>query len=204
MWQVTCTFKDLLLRHSQLSNVAPWKRKSPAVTMTASSLSNINIPAWWLCSPGAKPLFQFHLESSPWMLEMFPQYIYFSPCLFYLVVSRWCANLSLRDVLISSKLRSKQSSWGAAWEAGVGYRWESTLGTPACYKLQWKQKQSNGVCVCVCVHSNPSVNWNVLLLAARPRQLRCEMQPKIWFVSLWNIIYMHFGEKVSDVHCLVF
>lgn len=48
------------------------------MTMMASFLSNINIPAGSLFSPGAKPL--FHFESSLWRLETFPWY--FSLCSF--------------------------------------------------------------------------------------------------------------------------
>lgn len=44
------------------------------MTMMASFLSNINIPAGSLFSPGAKPL--FHFESSLWRLETFPWYFF--------------------------------------------------------------------------------------------------------------------------------
>lgn len=78
------------LRWSRLWKCSSEKREPPVMTMTASFLSNINIPAGSLFPPGAKPL--FHFESSLWRLETFPWYFFLR--LVYLLVSRWRANLS--------------------------------------------------------------------------------------------------------------
>lgn len=82
--------EGIVIKIQSTVKIVPWKRKSLVMTMMASFPSNINIPAWSLFSPRAKSL--FHFESSLWMLEMFPWY--FFPLLVYLLVSRWCANLS--------------------------------------------------------------------------------------------------------------
>lgn len=82
--------EGIVIKIQSTVKILPWKRKSLVMTMMASFLSNINIPAWSLFPPRAKSL--FHFESSLWMLEMFPWY--FFPLLVYLLVSRWCANLS--------------------------------------------------------------------------------------------------------------
>lgn len=80
----------IALKIERTLKILQWKRELLVMTMMASFLSNINIPAGSLFSPGAKPL--FHFESSLWRLETFPWY--FFPLLVYLLVSRWRANLS--------------------------------------------------------------------------------------------------------------
>lgn len=80
---------ELLLRYSQLSKSCCERENHWWWQWWLPFPSNINIPAWSLFSPRGKSL--FHFESSLWMLEMFPWYF---PLLVYLLVSRWCANLS--------------------------------------------------------------------------------------------------------------
>lgn len=70
--------EGIVIKIQSTVRIVLWKRKSLVMTMMASFLSNINIPAWSLFPPRAKSL--FHFESSLWMLEMLPWY--FFPLLF--------------------------------------------------------------------------------------------------------------------------
>lgn len=82
------------------------------MTMTPSYLSNINIPAGSLFSPGAKPL--FHFESSLWRLETFPWYFFPSARLFACIQVTSQPVTSSTGCLISPEQRSKQLS-GERW-----------------------------------------------------------------------------------------
>lgn len=110
-WHSTHTYRELLLRYSELSEC--WaERKSPTMTMMASFLSNINIPAGSLLFPPGRSHCSIlkKLSVKAW---------YFPPlCRVYLLVSRWCANLS-HQAQTALFPQSKGQSHSVRRETGV-------------------------------------------------------------------------------------
>lgn len=132
---------ELLLRYSQLSKSCCERENHWWWQWWLPFPSNINIPAWSLFSPRGKSL--FHFESSLWMLEMFPWYF---PLLVYLLVSRWCANLSHQaQTALFPQSKGQNNCHGrdgrvcvCVWGGGVDrphsvlFVWQTTRGNRYC------------------------------------------------------------------------
>lgn len=93
----------------QSVKILQWKKKSPMMTMMASFLSNINIPAGSLFSPQGKVIVPFwKLSVNAWNVPL----IFFPSARLFACIQVMCQPVtSSTDGLISSEQRSKQLSW---------------------------------------------------------------------------------------------